>query len=113
MDKKTLIKRLKSKAHTRKRQLHSFYQELISSDETAENIVVEIHADLGEENLVTTTDIYYCKRHFIKNKQHNYSKSVKKIVSDFPQNNDTNFEDLTWTNPTELERVKLKSKFAK
>jgi hypothetical protein len=113
MDKETLIKRLKSRAHTRKKQLFLIYGELISSEETAENIVAEIHADLGEDNLVNTTDIYYCRRHFMKNKRYNFPKRDKEIVSDVPNNRDSNFEDLTWTNPAELERVKLKSKFAK
>ena len=112
MDKETLIKRLKSKSHKRKIQLYSFYSELISANETAENIVDEIHADLGEENLVSTSDIYYCKRHFMKKKHENLPKRVKEIVSVTPKIKDTNFEELTWTNPAELERVKLKSKFA-
>ncbi len=112
MNKETLIKRLKSKAHTRKKQLFMFYSELISSVETAKNIVAEIHADLGEQNLVNISDIYYCKRHFARNKTKGLPKQIKAPNANNSKVKDSNFEDLTWTNPAEIERVKLKSKFA-
>lgn len=113
MDKETLIKRLKAKAYSRKKQLFNFYTELFYSDETAENIVSEIHADLGEENLVDTYDIYYCWRHFKKNDQVKILKTKRANTSETIKNSKFNFEDLTWTNPSDLDRIKLKSKFAK
>jgi hypothetical protein len=113
MDKETLVKRLKAKAYFRKKQLFNFYTELFYSDETAENLIAEIHSDLGEENLVSLSDIYYCWRHFKKSDHGKILKTKKEKTSETIKNSDSNFEDLTWTNPSDLDRIKLKSKFAK
>lgn len=113
MDKETLIRKLKSKEQSRKFHLFSFYTELISSYEKAKVMVEEIHADLGEINLIKTSDIYYCRRHYMKKKKPIFQKRKMDKTPEFSESEENNFENLTWTNPVDLERITLKSKFAK
>jgi hypothetical protein len=113
MEKETLIRKLKSKEQSRKFHLFSFYTELICSFEKARVMVEEIHADLGEINLVNTADIYYCRRHYMKKKNQTLQKRKIDKAPEFSKSDENNFENLTWTNPADLERVTLKSKFAK
>lgn len=113
MEKETLIRKLKSKEQSRKFHLFSFYTELISSYEKAKVMVEEIHADLGEINLINTSDIYYCRRHYMKNKKPTLQKRKIDKTPEFSESDENNFENLTWTNPADLERITLKSKFAK
>ncbi len=110
MKKENLINRFKIKAASRKRVLFERYQTLICSTENASIIVDEIHEDLGEDNLVTVSDIYYCRRYFAKRgtSKLNLSFNEDKNLS---QKN-VSWDDLKWTNPDTIPRFKLRSKFA-
>lgn len=109
MNKITLIKKFKTKSPSRKKYLFDMYQVLICSNKTAENIVEEIHEDLEEENMLKVTDIYYC-RHYFKQKHNTSETFLVNSVKIAPANV---FEEMKWTNPDEIERVVIKSKFAK
>ena len=112
MEKETLIKLIKEKSADRKRSLFQMYGDLINSTSTVKNIINSIHLDLGEDNLVKVTDIEYCRRRFLKGKRLRLPKSIHKIESDKVVNQ-VALDDLKWTNPDEIVRETVRSKFAK
>jgi hypothetical protein len=109
MTKENLINRIKTKASSRKRLLFARYETLISSLENASIIVDEIHEDLGEDSLISVSDIYYCKRYFVK-KEASKKKFIAKENEIIQQKNRSG-QAMKWTDPNTIPRQILKSKF--
>lgn len=112
MEKETLIKLIKEKSADRKRSLFQMYGDLINSTSTVKNIIKSIHLDLGEDNLVKVTDIEYCRRRFLKGKRLKLPKAIHKVEPNKVVNQ-VAFDDLKWTNPDDIVRETVRSKFAK
>ncbi|MES2794721.1 MAG: hypothetical protein V4683_02085 [Bacteroidota bacterium] len=112
MDKEMLIKSIKSKSADRKRLLFYLYEDLINSKITVKNIIVAIHNDLGEENLIEVRDIEYCRRRYCHKKMQSNPKTFRKYEHN-KFNGSLNINELTWTNPDEISIETVKSKFAK
>lgn len=107
MDKKTILKEmLKNKDPKRKKMLLEVFENEIHFSASSQFVAQYINKELGVENLVNAKDVEYCRYNF---KQKNKAKTeIPKISNPRPY---TDANEITWTNPDEMNSNPYKSKF--
>lgn len=111
-----LIELYRQQDRRRKRVLYDLFSDTIQINASLHFIAQMINKELDVEDLITQDDIKYC-RHYFKNTK----IQVKARLPDIPKQhtipdktNETNLEEINWTNPDEVNLNQLiKSKFSK
>ena len=108
-----LIEMFRKKDKKRKRALWELFDTTIKLPASLTFIADTINKELQVDNLVSESDIKYCRFYFMDKVKSNIAAKDKPKISNSPKSN-TSLSDIDWTDPDEINNPKtVKSKFSK
>jgi hypothetical protein len=108
-----LIEMYRKKDKKRKRALWELFDTTIKLPASLAFIADTINKELQVDNLVSESDIKYCRFYFMDKVKSNIAAKDKPKISNSPKSN-TSLSDIDWTDPDEINNPKtVKSKFSK
>ena len=108
-----LIEMYRRKDKKRKRALWELFDNTIKLPASLTFIADTINKEIQVDNLVSESDIKYCRFYFMDKVKSNISVKDKPKISNSPKSN-IPLSDIDWTDPDEINNAKtVKSKFSK
>ncbi len=108
-----LIEMYRKKDKKRKRALWELFDNTIKLPASLTFIADTINKEIQVDNLVSESDIKYCRFYFMDKVKSNIAAKDKPKISNSPKSN-TSHSDIDWTDPDEINNSNnSKSKFSK
>lgn len=108
-----LIEMYRKKDKKRKRFLWELFSETIKLPASLALIADTINKEIQVDNLISESDVKYCRFYFMDKVKPNISAKDKPKISNNPKPN-TSSGDINWTDPDEVNNSNnSKSKFSK
>jgi hypothetical protein len=113
MNLETLIEMYQKKDPKRKRALWELFDNTIKLPASLTFIADTINKEIQVENLISESDIKYCRFYFMNKVKSSIGAKDKPKISNSPKPN-TSSGDINWTDPDEVNNSNnSKSKFSK